>query len=49
MTSNLNTPTGRRAAHKRRGSALYVAVTATTMIVSVLGLTALSVVRLERK
>jgi Tfp pilus assembly protein PilX len=49
MTSNSNTPTGRRAALKRRGSALYVAVTATTMIVSVLGLTALSVVRLERK
>src|SRR5688572_13897146 len=33
----------------RRGSALYVAVTATAMIVSVLALTALSVVRIERR
>ncbi len=33
----------------RRGAALYVAVTTTTMIVSVLALTSLSIVRIERK
>ena len=33
----------------RRGFALYVAVLSTTLIVSVLGLTALTVVRIERK
>jgi Tfp pilus assembly protein PilX len=33
----------------RRGAALYVAVTATTMIVSVLGLSAMAIVRIERR
>jgi hypothetical protein len=33
----------------RRGAALYVAVTGTTMIVSVLGLSAMAIVRIERQ
>lgn len=49
MTTVPTSVTGTTRQRSRRGAALYVAVTATTMIVSVLALTSLSVVRIERK
>jgi Tfp pilus assembly protein PilX len=39
----------KQTASRRRGAALYVAVTATAMVVSVLALGALSIVRIERR
>ena len=49
MTTTMKSTAARPRQRRRHGTALFMAVTGTTMIVSVLGLSAMAIVRIERR